>query len=267
MKLARIPVVWLVGVVVMLCASALPELVPVARADERPSQPVNEATFDRIGQLRAKLGVDDEALVAMNVSQQQALDILTACRQWCETNSATCRQRELEVVHAQRALRETQRRIRVGPRDQEVIQSLRQRQADLDRARSSYDAYLGDSLGAAIDRLLTAEQRALRPVLAANPDERMPYRAMTLTDEQSRALKTAYRRYRHAIRKAAGAEARQQARQRLDASLERILTYEQQTFAQSWRENTASASARVQEAVHEALPVAVKPEEPRPPSS
>jgi len=226
-----------------------------ALADEPALEALDQVTFEGIEQLRGKLGLDDEALAALGLSDQTTRQVLATCRQWYEANRDALKLRHLQIVAKKAVLRETERRIRVGPRDQQVIDSLPQERQAVEQAKEQYDKYLSVSLAPAIDALLTPEQRSLRQVLAANAGGIMPYRMFALTDQQKQTIAKARQRYFYACRKAPDESARAEARQQLQSKLAEVLTSAQLVKISSWRQSAPEASKTIMVAVKEVLAV------------
>ncbi len=100
-------------------------LTPRAHADEAPhpaeGAPSTRFEYDRFTQLRDELSLSDVDLAALACTDSQVASILTDVAAWLQANAERLEQSGQAVRSALAEVRETTRKINVGPRDEAVI--------------------------------------------------------------------------------------------------------------------------------------------------
>ncbi len=103
----------------LLLSSAALRAAPPTGADEREA-----VAWCTIRSLRADLHLSSNDLAALACSETQAETVLTRLVSWYNTNRETLTARRAALHAARCALRETQQKIRIGPRNEGLIASI-----------------------------------------------------------------------------------------------------------------------------------------------
>lgn len=219
---------------------------------ERTFMPLAAEDYGALRNLRDELGLDNDALIALNLTPEATEQILAAMRGWYEQNKATLQAHDVTVGQKALALRKIEAKIRMGPRDEAVLASRPPAVQEVNAARSARQAFL-EGLVTAVGAQLTSKQAAAVATLRANRNEPMPYRQLALTDQQKTALRTARRRYAGRSATAQDAQSRESAIAAWNEQLATILTSTQQRTLAAFAEYAPAAAERVLAAEHKVL--------------
>lgn len=217
-------------------------------------EPLDAVSASRVSRFRADLGLDDDALVGLNLSATQIEQALDQCRTAAVTLHAEIHALRVVIGGKESALRNARRRIRIGPRDDALIASLPALQQDIATAKAAYQTYL-DTIRTQVAAAFTATQAARWPVFRANAGERMPERMLSLSDGDRQALHRARRHYRLRLAQAADAGTREAAKTTYDTERSTILGTNNLQIIADYATNAPAASERVVEQVQKVLAV------------
>jgi len=131
--------------------------------------------------LRQHLSLTNQDLAAMGSDEAQATALLTDLRGWVERNQDQIEARRQAVRQAKQELRDTQRSIRVGPRNEAEIASVPRLQQDVADAVAA-ESSLMDGPTATIGSRLTAAQRSVWSTARENASLPTRYRYVSGID-------------------------------------------------------------------------------------
>lgn len=140
--------------------------------------PVAAGEIDRLAQ---EIGLDDNALAAVDLSQAQLNDVLARLRAWYEPNAVLIRTRWAAVADATALKRIARSTAETG--------SGSAPEFDLSAAETALATVQAQALAAAVAGLST-EQRADIAAVASRKSLPMPFRVLALSSDQERALQT-----------------------------------------------------------------------------
>lgn len=105
---------------------ATPHLVEGQSVGERKSVPeaLDVQTYSRVQAIRRSVGLTDEDLATLDLSESEAEAVLSSLLSWTKRNGASLDTADANERIAARELRETQRSLNMGPRDESVIRSM-----------------------------------------------------------------------------------------------------------------------------------------------
>ncbi|RPI60771.1 MAG: hypothetical protein EHM48_06690, partial [Planctomycetaceae bacterium] len=118
-----VAVVWIVNALSRGASPAIAQ-APVAGVAGGEVAGVDAVAYACVGQLREELALTNADLAAMGCGQAQAEEVLGALKGWALTHDVQWQQQQELVGELRNALRQTYRRINVGPKDQGVIRQL-----------------------------------------------------------------------------------------------------------------------------------------------
>lgn len=229
----------------------------ITQGQEPPPDPypeLNAIAAGRIAELRRDLGLDNDALVGLNVTDAQVEQILALARTSAIDREAEITALQVAIGQEKGALREVRRKIRIGPRDEAVIASLPTLERNLAAAEGQYEQFLG-GLRQQVDGILDGAQRAQWAVLRNNAGLRLPDRLLALSDEQRVELLRAKRRQRRRRAVAQDAPGRAAAAASHQAERAAVLSPGHQQVLVAFQQTAPAASERVVQAVNKVLPV------------
>ena len=149
-----------------------------------PPRDVDPVVYCQIRDARDRLSLTGVDLAMLGCDADGAQRVLGAMRNWFETNQERRLAAEKDERDALMALRETRRRIAVGPRDGTVMARLPEQNAALSTARAALSA-LDQELDQVVLAQLAVEQRdRLQAARAAGPLPPEIRFLPTLTKEQ-----------------------------------------------------------------------------------
>lgn len=159
----------------------------VAKLDDPPGEsysPISPLAAAEIAQLRRDIALDDDALAAVNVTGQQAVNVIAAIRTWYEGHTAAFRAARSAVADQQALIRSYQSANTNG---QDVIASLNAAKGDLPTLQAAYDSLIAECRSSALANLDNGQQ-TLATLLQTRKAIPMPYRAVSLSSEQDQTL-------------------------------------------------------------------------------
>lgn len=228
-----------------------------ALADPEPPgdyDPVTSAQRDGILSAMEEVGLDRDAVVALNVSSEQAETMVSAARTWWEQNGDTLAGLKATVHQRQAELRAVRLAIRMGPAEAGQDQTLSTAISNLLTARAAYQTAL-NPLRSAVATGLSESQEAAWASVERGHSERMPIRLLDLSSDQRVAVGNAWRDYRLAYAGAATAQARAAAATAWETALAATLTDGQEDVVDAYLGYWVASSEAVSEALDTVLAV------------
>jgi len=201
------------------------------------------------------VALDRDALVALNLTGEQAEDLAAATREWCSESATTLATLRATIGARTSELRALRAAIRMGPAQAGQEEALATAIADLLAARAAYHTALG-SLRTAVAAELSETQEAAWASVERGHSQRMPIRLLDLSSEQRLAISGAWRAYRLAYAAATSDEERQTARSTWASAQASILTEAQQDVVEAYLGYWVASSEAVAEALDTVLPLA-----------
>jgi len=165
-----------VGVLLAAAVLAHAQAAAAPRPAMTEEQRAAAAVWGQIDGLRVDLALTNRDLARMACTESQAAGVLSALKAWHAANATALVQTAETLRHARRALKTTQQRIHVGPRDEALIARLPRLESDAAAARDARRRLL-DSAASAACVGLSQEARQIREALLAR-------KTRTLTEEQ-----------------------------------------------------------------------------------
>lgn len=221
-----------------------------AWGDDPPPSPVAEAQQGRILEFLGDVGLDHSALAALNLSAEQAEDVVSTARTWYFANEQTLNTARGAMASASWNLADARKDIRTGEGSQE---SVAQAQSALNEAKSDLDD-LRAGLRTAVAAECTASQRALWATLEANKGRPMPFRLLALSAEKAQQLGEARKQLRSNLARAGTAEQRQLARATWRTEVTNTLSAADRTMLSAYRSYIAASTANLAAAIEAVLP-------------
>lgn len=216
--------------------------------------PLDRVTHDKIRGILEKIGLDRDAMIALNPTATQAEDILSTVRTWQATNEATLASLKNtihEKVHAVRVLEKAIRTGTAGPTGQDRLALAVTDRTD---AHTAYNNVLAP-LRTSINNLLSNSQQATWAAIQTGHGQQMPIRMLALTDSQRISVSKATRTFQRRRAGAANANDRGTAATSFNSDLDSILTTDQKTVVSAYNSNYNTASANVARAIDTVMEV------------
>jgi hypothetical protein len=158
-----------------------------------PAEPTSVILFSRFSALRAELAIGNSDLAAFGCTDDQARTILTAALSWLKNNSARVEAAEHTQRAALGAVRNTTRRIRIGPRSEALIAQYSIDQRQLDAAIMARRAISAEIISA-LESPLDSTQRRVWATARANREAPSDLKySPGLTASQARGYRAALR--------------------------------------------------------------------------
>lgn len=208
-----------------------------------------DATFS----VLADVSLDREALVALNLSAEQATDILAATRTWLETNASEIAQLKEIIADKRDVVRQLEQSVRAGSAVSGQDQALVAARADLAAALRAYDTAL-NGIRTALAAELSESQRSTWATIENGWGREMPVRMLALTSGQRRDYGKALRQ--HELRVAAATTAQELAALQTawQAALSSIFTDQNRQIIDAYFSYANEARQNVDNAVEDVLP-------------
>ena len=219
-----------------------------------PLQPVTRAERDAVVGLLDRVGLDRDALTALNVTVEQAESLLTEVRTWQDTNKATLASLKLAVDQQVGAVRKIEKAIKMGTAGAggAAQRDLRHQElADAKATSASALAPLERNLGS----ILSTSQRATWTAIRKGHGRKMPIRMLDLSNDQRLAVSRAERTYRRQRAAASTKAERETAVATRDAAMAGILTADQKNVVSAFSTYYAASSGAVAGAFDSVLAV------------
>ncbi|MCH8854213.1 MAG: hypothetical protein IID41_16415 [Planctomycetes bacterium] len=217
-------------------------------------EPVDVVQHDAILALLDDVALDRDALIALNVSANQAMALVAAARSWQVANAAAVAEDQTAIDEARTAVREARLAIAMGPYDEADNAALASALQQLAAAEAAYVALLG-GLQTALAADCSESQQAAWSAIENGLGSSMPIRMLALSDQQRLDLSGARRRYRLQYASAGTTAERSQAVAAWEQAQGQILTQDQQTIMASHNSYYADSSAAVAQALDTVLPI------------
>lgn len=215
--------------------------------------PPTDVERSQVETLLENLSLDRDALVALNLSDEQAEDVLAAVRTFNTNTRETLDARLAALAATREDLWALQKALRNGTAGEDPQGQFTDAVADVAAARSVYNSTL-DSLRTTIHSELSQSQQAAWTSIQSGWGPSMPLRMLTLDGEQRSDLAAAQARFEHALAEAEDDEERSAAVTAWDEALDGCLTQDQKTVCTSSIETYATASQHVTAAFETVLP-------------
>lgn len=103
-----------------------PYIVEGQSVEESKTKPrsIDILTYSTVQAIRSELGLANDDMALLDLSEERAEGVLVNLVEWAQRNQSRLDAALSKEREAERALRETQRAIRVGPRNERLIQSV-----------------------------------------------------------------------------------------------------------------------------------------------
>lgn len=242
------------GGVWLLRAEARMAFTSFALMGGETNTPLNAVQRDAIIGSLNEVSLDRDALVALNLSTNQAETLLGTARTWQQNNQSTLTTQTTAIHQKRHAVRELEKAIAMGPFNENHQTQLATAREELQTAQAAYRTTLS-ALESTINQGLSESQRASWTAIKTGWGQQMPIRMLDLSDEQRLAVSDAHHRYQRQHSAASNDEERSAAVTTWNNARDSILTTEQKTVFQSYNSNYASASEAVAGAYTTVLPL------------
>ncbi len=230
--------------------------------------PLDRVTHDKIRGILETIGLDRDAMIALNPTATQAEGVLSTVRTWQSSNQATLASLKNtihEKVHAVRVLEKAihekvhavhvlEKAIRTGTAGPTGQDRLALAVTDRTDAHTAYDNALAP-LRTSINILLSNSQQATWAAIQTGHGQQMPIRMLALTDSQRISVSKATRTFQRRRAGAANANDRGTAATSFSSDLDSILTTGQKTVVSAYNSNYNTASANVATAIDTVMAV------------
>ncbi len=226
-----------------------------ALAQDPPGyEPLDVVQRDAVLALLDDVALDRDALIALNVSANQAGTLVAAARSWQETNAAAVAEDQAAINEARTAVREVRLAIAMGPYEEANDVALATALQQLASAEAAYATLLG-GLKTSLAADCSESQQAAWSAIENGLGSSMPIRMLALSDQQRLDLSGARRRYRLQYASAGTTAQRSQAVADWEQAQGQILTQDQHTVMDSHNSYYADSSAAVALALETVLPI------------
>lgn len=224
-----------------------------AQAPEPLFSQVTEQDRDELSSILTHVDLDLSALAALNISDQQAIDVMSTARTWWESNGSALDSLASTVATKRAALEDLEKSRRLGGQGASSVEDVDTARADLATANAAYDAAF-KPLRAVLSAQLSGTQISTWRTLANGWGRQLPVRMLDLTAQQRHDYAKAKRVYRLQMAAASDAQSRNDALARFQQSLAVILTPDNQAVLDSYMGYIADSSQAVQNAMDTVMP-------------
>lgn len=215
--------------------------------------PPTDVERSQVETLLENLSLDRDALIALNLSDEQAEDVLDAVRTFNANTRETLDARLAALAAAREDLWALQKAVRNGTAGEDPQGQFADAVADVASAQAEYNGTL-DSLRTTVNSELSQSQQAAWTSIQSGWGQSMPLRMLALDGEQRSDLAAAQARFEHALAQAENDEERSTAVTAWEEALEERLTQDQKTVCTSYIENYVAASQHVAAAFETVMP-------------
>ncbi len=216
--------------------------------------PVDVVQHDAVLALLDDVALDRDALIALNVSTNQAMALIAGARSWQETNAAAVAEDQTAIDEARTAVRQARLAIAMGPYAEVNGAALTAALQQLASAEAAYATLMG-GLKTSLAADCSESQAAAWDAIENGLGSAMPIRMLALSDGQRLDLSGARRRYRLQYASAGTTAERSQAVAAWEQAQGQVLTQDQQTVMDSHNSYYADSSAAVALALDTVLPI------------
>ncbi|UCE61736.1 MAG: hypothetical protein JSU63_08300 [Phycisphaerales bacterium] len=224
-----------------------------ALADE-PYDPLTRVQRSGIINVLEEISLDRDALIALNLSAEQAESVMDTVRSWYLTNAATLATLQEDLAEAKHDVLMAKKVIAKGPANPANDAALAVARDDRADAKAAY-ASAFSSLKSSINSELTESQRTTWTAIQSGWGQNMPLRMLSLSDEQRIAISKAERGYRWRQAAAESDSDRANAVSARETAWTQILTETQRSVIDAYRSYYATSSAHVATAFDTVLAV------------
>lgn len=227
--------------------------VPAIALFQQSYPPPTDVERSQVDQLLADIDMDRESMIALNLSGEQAEDLLATVRTFNTDNRTTLDTRLASLAAARLSLRTLETSIRHGTAGQDPEGQKAQAIADVAAAKTSYDDTLA-SLRTSVNALLSQSQRSTWTNIQSGWDGGMPLQMLALDASQKTSVAAAKRRFDHALAEAQNDQERSNAASTWNTDVDGILTTDQETVCASYVSHYVEASQNVATAFATVMP-------------
>lgn len=224
---------------------------PGALANQTTWAPLDSVAAGQIDRLRRDAGLDDDALIALNLTSVQLENWLGSIRTWYEANSEQFAARRQALADVRGMIVLHQGAISRGEDARTQLEAAR---AQLLQLQSDFDTFVN---GCASNRRseLTESQQTLMDRMRQQRDLPIPYRVLSLTPEQRSALQAALQRYAQRCTTLRADDAREEARVALDREISAAIGAANVQLLDSLRQYVGVSADRLVAALGTVFPV------------
>jgi len=228
--------------------------VALADDEDPPYEPLSKVRRDAILSVLDNIGLDRDALTGLNLSGEQAVELLGDVRTWQGEQAGTLASLQATIDQKVTAVRQARLAIAMGPAQEGQDEVLAAALEDLSDARASY-ASAFSSLRSTINISLSPSQDTAWAAMNAGRGQNLPFRIVAQTHQQRLDLNQAWRHYRLRQAAASTADERQAAISAWQTALGRIFTVDQAEILDAFYTHYASAAGAVTSAYESVLAV------------
>jgi hypothetical protein len=205
---------------------------------------LDAVTQDGVNSALGYMSLDHAALVALDLSAQDAETVYSSVRTWYLANEGTLATLHATVDQAVAALRAQQASIAMGPPEEGQDEALATAISTLATARAAYDDAF-DSVRAGIFKELSGGQQSIWSAIQGGLGQQMPIRMLALTADQRLELSRAWHRFQWQRGAASDEEELATAVSAWETTMAEILTAGQETTVASFASGFSSSSGVV----------------------
>jgi len=221
-------------------------LTPIAQnVGQVNPPPLTSAQRAVLWELLANVNLDRDALVALNMTTEQAEDVLTALRNWHDESGGSVANDQIICSARLAAVRQLEREVRAGTAEPQALAAARQALAT---AQADWERQL-DGLRGALASELTGSQIATWRAIKIGWGQSLPMRMVALTADQKQSYGRAMRQFRLAMNSATSSEERDAAQSAWQAARSNILTQDNLQVIAAYNENAANAANALNQAI------------------
>lgn len=162
----------------------------VAFAPFEPATPLARLDAARLEQLRRDVGLDDDTLGALGLSDAELDSVLSGLRGWYEQHAAALDTARSATADAHARIRSIRSKMDTGGDTAALTQQLTAARTELATAQSAYETLLTGVRSSVVGAGAT-ERLSLINRMRSQKEMPMPYRALALSAEQRKNLRKA----------------------------------------------------------------------------
>ena len=210
---------------------------------------VNTAQRDMLLNVLRNIGLDREAMVALNVSSTQAVDLIAAAQTWMTTNTTEVATRRRAVAQKRAVVKRLKAAIRAGTAPDDAEALLATALGELRTAQATYQqGFTG--LRTALAAELSESQRDTWRKVEGGWGRAMPMAMVDLTNNQRMAYGKALRHYRLASAAADTVAEQRAADTAWETAVGRILTEDNIQVIETYHAYANQARENVNDALN-----------------
>ena len=189
--LGSVLTVLILGMMAWWAFSPIPKseatLATLAMLPPEPILPLTRLDAARLHELRQDVGLNDDALGVLDLSDAQLDEVLTDLRGWHSEHATQLAAARSAIADAQANIRLLTSRINTGDGAENLPAQLATAKASLVTAKAAYETLL-TSVRTSVISAESPQQLALIERMRSQERIPMPYRALELNDQQRRDL-------------------------------------------------------------------------------